>query len=328
MVDIETVKKEVEAVHPKIMALTSEIKKKIVGQERMINRVLISLFSNGHVLLEGVPGLAKSTLVETMANALGVSFNRIQFTPDLLPSDIIGTMIYDPKTLQFMTKKGPVFTNVLLADEINRSPSKVQAALLESMQERQVSLGDTTHKLDKPFLVLATQNPLEQEGTYQLPEAQLDRFIMKIILEYPSKEEERKIVRIVDEIDDIEVNAVFTAEDIIKTQKIAKEIYIADELINYIVDIVYATRFPSKNGLDKIDSYIECGASPRASISLVKASRVNALLKGRGYVMPDDIKALAHDILRHRIILTYEAEAEGVTVEEVISEILDKVEVP
>lgn len=328
MSDIEMVKKEVEAIHPKVVALTTEIKKKIVGQERMINRVLISLFSNGHVLLEGVPGLAKSTLVETMADALGVKFNRIQFTPDLLPSDIIGTMIYDPKTLQFMTKKGPVFTNVLLADEINRSPSKVQAALLESMQERQVSLGDTTHKLDKPFLVLATQNPLEQEGTYRLPEAQLDRFIMKIILDYPTKEEERKIVKIVDQMDDIEVNAVFSAEDIINAQKVAKDVYIADELINYVVDVIDATRFPAKSGLDSIANYIECGASPRASISLIKASRVNALLKGRAYVMPDDIKALAHDILRHRVILTYEAEAEGVTVEEVISEILDKVEVP
>ncbi len=328
MSEIEMIKKEVEEIHPKIVALTTEIKKKIIGQERMINRVLISLFSNGHVLLEGVPGLAKSTLVETMAQALGVSFNRIQFTPDLLPSDIIGTMIYDPKTLEFMTKKGPVFTNVLLADEINRSPSKVQAALLESMQERQVSLGETTHKLDKPFLVLATQNPLEQEGTYQLPEAQLDRFIMKIILDYPSKEEERKIIKIVDSMDDIKINAVFNAEDIIKTQSVAKDIYIAEELINYVVDIVDATRFPAKNGLENIANYIQCGGSPRASISLIKAARVNALLKGRAYVMPDDIKALAHDILRHRVILTYEAEAEGVTVEEVISEILDKVEVP
>ncbi len=309
--------------------LIAEIRKVIVGQDYMIERILIGLLADGHILIEGVPGLAKTLAISTVAKALKVSFKRIQFTPDLLPADITGTLIYNQKTSEFIPKKGPIFSNFVLADEINRAPSKVQSALLEAMQEKQITLGDTTYKLEKPFLVLATQNPLEQEGTYPLPEAQLDRFMLKLQVEYPSKEEEKEILRRMVKNTSIEVNPVFSPEDIFKMRKEVEEVYIDEKLYDYIIDIVFATRFPSKyRNLKDLESYIECGASPRATINIARAAKAHAYLQGRNFVIPDDIKAISKDVLRHRIILSYEAEAEQLSSDLIIEKIFDEVEVP
>lgn len=301
---------------------------RIVGQKHLIDSLLIALLANGHVLLEGVPGLAKTLAIKTLATLVDAKYNRIQFTPDLLPADVIGTLIYSIKRETFEVKKGPIFANFVLADEINRAPAKVQSALLEAMQERQVTIGEETFPLDKPFLVMATQNPIEQEGTYPLPEAQTDRFLLKVVIGYPTREEEKDIIRqnIASSLE--EINAVVSRDEITEVQKIVGKIYIDEKIENYIVDIVFATREPSKYGLNDIDDLIEYGASPRASISLAKASRAYAFLQGRGYVIPEDVRAVCHDVMRHRIGLSYEAEANNISSDEVITSILDKVQVP
>ncbi|MEY8604937.1 AAA family ATPase [Muribaculum intestinale] len=300
----------------------------IVGQKHLIDSLLIALLSNGHVLLEGVPGLAKTLAIKTLAQVIDAKYSRIQFTPDLLPADVTGTMVYSVKSEQFQVKKGPVFANFVLADEINRAPAKVQSALLEAMQERQVTIGDNTFPLDEPFLVMATQNPIEQEGTYPLPEAQVDRFLLKVVIGYPTKEEEKLIIRqnIINERK--EVRPLLRPQEIIEVQKVCEKIYIDEKIERYIVDIVFATRFPADYGLNDLVSIIDFGASPRASISLARAARSYAFLRGRGYVVPEDVRAVAHDVMRHRLGLTYEAEANNITADDVISEILDKVEVP
>ena len=300
----------------------------IVGQKHLVDSLLIGLLSNGHILLEGVPGLAKTLAIKTLASLIDAKYNRIQFTPDLLPADVIGTMVYSQAKEQFQVKKGPVFANFVLADEINRAPAKVQSALLEAMQERQVTIGEETYKLDDPFLVLATQNPIEQEGTYPLPEAQVDRFMLKVIIGYPKKEEERLIIRQNISGERAKVQPVLKAEEIIETRNIVRKVYIDEKIERYIVDIVFATRFPQDYGLGDIKDMISFGASPRASINLALAARSYAFLKQRGYVIPEDVRAVCHDVMRHRIGLSYEAEANNVTSEEVISEILNKVEVP
>ncbi len=304
------------------------MRQRIVGQKHLIDSLLIALLANGHVLLEGVPGLAKTLAIKTLATLVDAKYNRIQFTPDLLPADVIGTLIYSIKKETFEVKKGPIFANFVLADEINRAPAKVQSALLEAMQERQVTIGEETFKLDRPFLVMATQNPIEQEGTYPLPEAQTDRFLLKVIIGYPTREEEKEIIRqnITSAVS--ELSAVVTREDIMEVQKIVSTIYVDEKIENYIVDIVFATREPGKYGLNDLEDLIEYGASPRASISLAKASRAYAFLQGRGYVIPEDVRAVCHDVMRHRIGLTYEAEANNITSDEVITTILDKVKVP
>ncbi|ODS31728.1 MAG: hypothetical protein SCARUB_03164 [Candidatus Scalindua rubra] len=308
--------------------LTYEIGKVIVGQKYLIERLLIGILANGHILLEGVPGLAKTLSVMSLANAIHAKYQRIQFTPDLLPADLIGTLIYNPGNGEFTTKKGPIFANIVLADEINRAPAKVQSALLESMQERQVTIGDETFKLDEPFLVLATQNPIEQEGTYPLPEAQVDRFMLKLNINYPSKEEERKILERMALTDtNININAVLSPEDIKRLRSVVDQIYMDDKIKDYIVDLVFASREPQKYNLD-LDEFIEYGASPRATIYLTIASKAYAFLKGRGYVTPQDVKSIGMDVLRHRIIITYEAEAEEMTSEKVIQNIFDNIEVP
>lgn len=300
----------------------------IVGQKHLVESLLIALLSNGHVLLEGVPGLAKTLAIKTLAQLIDAQYSRVQFTPDLLPADVIGTMIYSVQKEQFQVKKGPIFANFVLADEINRAPAKVQSALLEAMQERQVTIGDTTFQLDSPFLVMATQNPIEQEGTYPLPEAQVDRFLLKVVIGYPSKEEEKVIIRqnISNEVK--RIASLVTPQEIIEAQKLVERIYLDEKIEKYIVDIVFATRFPKDAGLNDLSSIISYGASPRASISLAKASRAYAFLHRRGFVIPEDVRAVCHDVLRHRIGLTYEAEANNITTDEIISEILDKVEVP
>lgn len=308
--------------------IRSGMSRRIVGQKHLVDSLLIALLANGHVLLEGVPGLAKTLAIKTLATLVNAKYNRIQFTPDLLPADVVGTLIYSIKKETFEVKKGPVFANFVLADEINRAPAKVQSALLEAMQERQVTIGEETYALDKPFLVMATQNPIEQEGTYPLPEAQTDRFLLKVVIGYPTKEEEREIIRqnIAGSLD--EIQAVVTKEDIMELQNIVTKIYIDEKIENYIVDIVFATREPSKYGLKDTEDMIEYGASPRASISLAKAARAYAFLQGRGYVIPEDVRAVCHDVMRHRIGLTYEAEANNITTDEIITTILDKVQVP
>ena len=308
--------------------LSLEMGKVIVGQKHLVENLLIGLLANGHILLEGVPGLAKTLAISTLSQAVDAKFSRIQFTPDLLPADLVGTMIYSQKDEKFEVHKGPVFANFVLADEINRSPAKVQSALLEAMQERQVTIGDATFKLDNPFLVLATQNPIEQEGTYPLPEAQVDRFLMKVIIGYPSKEEEKQIVR--QNIASVKANvqALIKPEEILEIRKIVEKIYIDEKIEKYIVDIVFATRFPSDCGLNDLQSIISFGASPRASISMAIAARAYAFLRGRGYVIPEDVRAICHDVLRHRIGLSYEAEANNISADEVVSEILDKIAVP
>lgn len=302
--------------------------RRIVGQKHLVDSLLIALLCNGHVLLEGVPGLAKTLAIKTLATLVDAKYSRIQFTPDLLPADVIGTLIYSIKKETFEVKKGPIFANFVLADEINRAPAKVQSALLEAMQERQVTIGDETFPLDTPFLVMATQNPLEQEGTYPLPEAQTDRFLLKVVIGYPTKEEEREIIRQNIGETPAPIRPVVSTKDILEVQNIVKKIYIDEKIENYIVDIVFATREPAKYGLSDLESVISYGASPRASISLAQASRAYAFLQGRGYVIPEDVRSVCHDTLRHRIGLTYEAEANNITADEIITEIIDKVEVP
>lgn len=310
--------------------LTNEIGKVIVGQKYLIERLLIGILANGHILLEGVPGLAKTLSVMTLAKAVQAKYQRIQFTPDLLPADLIGTLIYNPRDGKFTTKKGPIFANIILADEINRAPAKVQSALLEAMQERQVTIGDKTFKLEEPFLVLATQNPIEQEGTYPLPEAQVDRFMLKLNISYPSKIEEREILErmaLANTNTSTTINAIISTEDIKRLRSVVDQIYIDDKIKDYIVDLVFASREPQKYNLD-LDEFIEYGASPRATIYLTIASKAYAFLKGRGYVTPQDVKSIGMDVLRHRIIITYEAEAEEMTPEKVIQNIFDNIEVP
>ncbi len=327
--------KTIEAIHKKIQkesafvdTLTQEVGKVIVGQRYMVERLLIGLLSNGHVLLEGVPGLAKTLTVRTLSAAIQTKFQRIQFTPDLLPADLVGTLIYDQKNGKFQTKKGPIFANIILADEVNRSPAKVQSALLEAMQERTVTIGENTFPLDDPFLVLATQNPIEQEGTYPLPEAQVDRFMLKLSIDYPVQEEELEIMRRMSTGPEPTPNAVVKPADIIKARQVVEEIYIDPKIEQYIVDIVFATRNPKEYGLEELAELIAYGASPRASIYLAKTAKAHAFLKRRGYVTPEDVRAIGMDVLRHRIIVTYEAEAEEVSAEDVVRKVLNKIEVP
>ena len=309
--------------------INMEVKKVIVGQQHMIESLLIGLLSNGHILLEGVPGLAKTLAISTLSKVINVDFKRIQFTPDLLPADLLGTMIYNQKKEEFISKKGPLFSNFILADEINRAPAKVQSALLEAMQERQITIGDQTYKLPEPFLVMATQNPIEQEGTYPLPEAQVDRFMLKVVLPYPKREEERLIVRAnVSSAGFEKPNKVVDPKQIVRAREVVKKIYMDEKIEKYIVDIVYATREPVYYQLEKVKHYIAFGGSPRASISLANAAKAYAFLKKRGYVIPEDVRAVCKDVLRHRIGLSYEAEAENVSTEDVITTILNTVEVP
>ena len=311
-----------------VSLITRGMDQTIVGQKHLVDSLLIALLANGHVLLEGVPGLAKTLAIKTLSSLIDAKFSRIQFTPDLLPADVIGTMVYSVKNEKFEVKKGPIFANFILADEINRAPAKVQSALLEAMQERQVTIGDRTFALDNPFLVLATQNPIEQEGTYPLPEAQVDRFLMKVIIGYPSREEEKLIVRQNIAAIKHNVEALVKPEEILEIRKIVEQIYIDEKIERYIVDIVFATRLRSDYGLNDLTSIISFGASPRASISMAIAARAYAFLKGRGYVIPEDVRAICHDVLRHRIGLSYEAEANNISADEVVSQILDKIAVP
>jgi len=326
--NIKELNAKVEKASEFVEDIKNEIRKAIIGQDYMIDRLLIGLLSAGHILLEGVPGLAKTLTVKTLAEAIKTKFQRIQFTPDLLPADLIGTLIYNQRTGQFVTRKGPIFANLILADEINRAPAKVQSALLEAMQEKQVTIGDTTYKLEEPFLVMATQNPIEQEGTYPLPEAQIDRFMLKLKITYPEKDEEEKIINRYTTGETIEIKPVVKPEDILKAREVVNKIYIDEKIIKYILDIVYATRYPEKYGLAELKPLIQWGASPRASIYLTIASKANAFLKHRGYVTPEDVRTIGYDVLRHRIILTYEAEAEEITTETIIKKIFDTIEVP
>lgn len=327
-VDIRELNELIASKSSFVNMITMGMDRVIVGQKHLVDSLMISLLSNGHILLEGVPGLAKTLAIKTLASLIDAKYSRIQFTPDLLPADVVGTMVYSQAKEQFQVKKGPVFANFVLADEINRAPAKVQSALLEAMQERQVTIGENTYKLDDPFLVMATQNPIEQEGTYPLPEAQVDRFLLKIIINYPKKEEEKLIIRQNISGERTEVKPVLKTEDIIDARKIVQQVYIDEKIERYIVDIVFATRFPQDHGLTDMKNMIAFGASPRASINLALAARSYAFLKQRGYVVPEDVRAVCHDVMRHRIGLTYEAEANNITTEEIISEILNKVEVP
>jgi MoxR-like ATPase len=308
--------------------ILSEMEKVIVGQRILLERMMIALIASGHLLLEGVPGLAKTLSIKTMAQVLDLDFKRIQFTPDLLPADLTGTLVFNPKTSEFVTRKGPIFTNLLLADEINRAPAKVQSALLESMQELQVTIGDDTHKIDKPFLVMATQNPIEQEGTYPLPEAQVDRFLLKVKISYPSKEEEKAIVNRMTSTALPEVQKVCSREDINRINKSYQMVYIDEKIKDYIINLVFATRFPEEAGVPKLKNLIQVGASPRASIYLTETAKALAFVRRRGYVTPEDIKTIGRDVLRHRIILSYEAEAEELTTDDIITEIFDNIVVP
>jgi MoxR-like ATPase len=325
--NVEAVRRSVEQQSQFVTRLRAEMARVIVGQQYMIDRLLAGLLANGHVLIEGVPGLAKTTAVNTLARAMACNFNRIQFTPDLLPADLIGTLIYSPKDGDFTTKKGPIFGNIILADEINRAPAKVQSALLEAMQERQVTIGDTTFLLDEPFMVLATQNPIEQEGTYPLPEAQMDRFMFKLKVNYPTRAEEREIMNRVDVLHAKKVDQVVTKQEILAAREVVNQIYVDDKAKNYIVDIVHATREPEAFGL-QMKHLIEYGGSPRASIYLQQGARALAFMQGEGNVFPNDVKQVAMDILRHRVRVTYEAEAENITSEDVIRKILEAVPVP
>ena len=327
--DITVINEKVKKESVFLENLVSEIRKIIVGQDYLIERLLVGMLANGHVLVEGVPGLAKTLSIKTLSQAINTKFQRIQFTPDLLPADLIGTLVYSPKDGSFTTKKGPIFANIILADEINRAPAKVQSALLEAMQERQVTIGENTFKLNEPFLVMATQNPIEQEGTYPLPEAQVDRFMLKINITYPNKEEEHKILKrmsVINKKD--EASAVIDPKDIIKARGVVDEIYMDEKLERYILDIVFATRDPKKYKLDELSSLIQYGASPRATIYLTLASKAYAFIQGRGYVTPQDVKSIGMDVLRHRIIVSYEAEAEEKTSEDIIKKIFDEIEVP
>lgn len=327
-VDIKELNERIKQESSFVDLLTIEMNKVIVGQKHLIEGLLIGLLSDGHILLEGVPGLAKTLAITTLSKAVSADFSRIQFTPDLLPADLLGTMIYSQKNEEFVVKKGPIFTNFVLADEINRAPAKVQSALLESMQERQVTIGDHTYPLPKPFLVMATQNPIEQEGTYPLPEAQVDRFMLKVVLDYPQKTEEQMIIRHNLAQKFPEANSIIKPEDILRAREVVKDVYMDEKIEKYIVDIVFATRFPEQYDLAKFKDMISYGGSPRASISLSMAAKAYAFIKRRGYVIPEDVRAVCHDVLRHRIGLSYEAEANDVTSEEIISEILNTVEVP
>jgi MoxR-like ATPase len=326
-VDIKLIHEKVKLESAFVETLKREVQRVIVGQDYMINRILIGILSQGHILLEGVPGLAKTLTVRTLARAIHTGFQRIQFTPDLLPADLIGTMIFDQKSGEFIPHKGPIFSNIILADEINRAPAKVQSALLEAMQERQVSIGRVTFPLDDPFLVMATENPIEQEGTYPLPEAQVDRFMLKLLVTYPNKKEEKQILERMTEGAEIVVNPVIQPEDIFSAREVVNQVYMDDKVKDYIVDLVFATRKPEDYHLNAKD-LIQYGASPRATIFLSKAAKAHAFITGRGYVTPEDVKSVGLDVLRHRIILTYEAEAENVTPEEVIKRVFDKVVVP
>lgn len=326
--DIRQLNERIQLESQFIDLINMEMSKVIVGQKQMTERLLIGLLSNGHILLEGVPGLAKTLAIKTLTTVIDANFSRIQFTPDLLPADLIGTMIYSQKSEDFEVRKGPIFANFILADEINRSPAKVQSALLEAMQERQVTIGEKTFKLPDPFLVMATQNPIEQEGTYPLPEAQVDRFMLKVVINYPKKEEEKVILRQNINKEYPEIHKVATTDDIIKARSVCREIYLDEKIENYITDIVFASRYPEEYKLKKLAGMISYGGSPRASINLALAAKAYAFIKRRGYVIPEDVRAVAPDILRHRIGLTYEAEAENITTEDIINEILNMVEVP
>ncbi len=326
--DIREINEKIQQESAFLELLNMELGKVIIGQKQMLDRLLIGLLSNGHLLLEGVPGLAKTLAIKSLSSAIKANFSRIQFTPDLLPADLVGTMIYNQKQEAFTVRKGPLFSNFILADEINRAPAKVQSALLEAMQERQVTIGDETFKLPEPFLVLATQNPIEQEGTYPLPEAQLDRFMLKIVIGYPTKEEERLIIRQNLAQESVKINQVINTDTIVKARSAVREVYMDEKIEKYILDIVFATRFPKENNLRKVENLISYGGSPRASINLALAAKAYAFIKRRGYVIPEDIRAVSHDVMRHRIGLTYEAEAENITTDEVINEILNVVEVP
>ena len=327
-VDIRELNERIEKQSAFVTNLMAGMDQVIVGQKHLVESLLIGLLSDGHILLEGVPGLAKTLAIKTLASLIDASFNRIQFTPDLLPADVVGTMIYSQKDESFLPKKGPVFANFILADEINRAPAKVQSALLEAMQERQVTLGGETFSLPKPFLVMATQNPIEQEGTYPLPEAQVDRFMLKAVIDYPRIEEEKKIIHQQIHHETGTVKPVMSTDDIIQARKVVDMVYLDEKIEQYIADIVFATRYPDKYGLKEIKDLISFGGSPRASINLALAARSYAFIKRRGYVVPEDVRAIAHDVLRHRIGLTYEAEATNVTQDELVSRILNKVEVP
>jgi len=326
--DITTLNEKIRKESEFIDVLFNEMGKSIVGQKAMIERLVVGLLANGHVLLEGVPGLAKTLAIKTLSSSMKAKFQRIQFTPDLLPADLIGTLIYNQKDGNFAIKKGPVFANFILADEINRAPAKVQSALLEAMQERQVTIGESTFKLDEPFLVLATQNPIEQEGTYPLPEAQVDRFMLKVKINYPSYEEEQKIMKMNTSNDNPTINAVISMDDIMRARKLVHEIYVDEKIERYILDIVFATRNPKDYGLDELTDLISYGGSPRASINLAMGARAMAFIRRRGYVIPEDVRSICADVLRHRIAVTYEAEAEDISSETIISKILNKIEVP
>ncbi len=327
-IDIRELNEKIQKESANTDLIKLEMNKVIIGQKEMVERLMIGLLANGHILLEGVPGLAKTLAIKSLSEAIDAKFSRIQFTPDLLPADLIGTVIYSPKKEEFSVKKGPIFANFILADEINRSPAKVQSALLEAMQEKQVTIGEETFQLERPFLVMATQNPIEQEGTYPLPEAQTDRFMLKVIINYPKKDEEKMIIRQNVLNDFPKTNPVLKPEDIIRAQRIVREVYVDEKIETYITDIVFASRYPGDYGLGQIKDMISYGASPRASINMALASKAYAFLKGRGYVIPEDIRAIAHDVMRHRIGLTYEAEAENISTEDIINSILNKVEVP
>lgn len=326
--NIQELNERIQAESEFVEIILKEMSKAIVGQRHLTESLLIGLLTNGHILLEGVPGLAKTLAINTLAKSVNAAFSRIQFTPDLLPADLLGTMIYSPSTEQFLAKKGPIFANFVLADEINRAPAKVQSALLEVMQERQVTIGDETFKLKDPFLVLATQNPIEQEGTYPLPEAQVDRFMLKVVVGYPTPEEEQQILRMNIAKSAPKIRKVVTVKQIQKARAVVKEVYLDEKIEKYIIDIVFATRFPSKYKLDRLGSLINFGASPRASINLAMAAKAHAFIKRRGYVIPEDVRAMCHDVLQHRIGLSYEAEAENIKSSQIINKILDTVEVP
>ena len=335
-IDIQKLNDRIERESAFVDALRNELGRRIVGQKHMVDGLLIGLLSNGHVLLEGVPGLAKTLTITTLAKAIDAKFSRIQFTPDLLPADLLGTMIYSQKNEQFQVKKGPIFSNFILADEINRAPAKVQSALLEAMQERQVTIGEQTYRLEEPFLVMATQNPIEQEGTYPLPEAQVDRFMLKVVISYPQRDEERAILH--QQVNSLTPNtsptgegsqkAILKPEDILKAREVVREVYMDEKIENYITDIVFATRYPEQYGLERLKPMISYGASPRGSINLAAAAKDYAFMKRRGYVIPEDVRAIALDVLRHRVGLTYEAEAENITSEELVNEVLNRVDVP
>ncbi|MCL1937183.1 MAG: AAA family ATPase [Candidatus Azobacteroides sp.] len=328
IVDIRELNDRIESQSGFVNLIIKGMDQVIVGQKHLVESLLIGLLSDGHILLEGVPGLAKTLAIKTLASLIEAKYSRIQFTPDLLPADVVGTMIYSQKNEEFQVKKGPVFANFILADEINRAPAKVQSALLEGMQERQVTIGEHTYKLPEPFLVMATQNPIEQEGTYPLPEAQVDRFMLKVLINYPKKEEEKLIIRQNISGDKIEIKPVLRKEEIIEARKVVQEVYLDEKIDKYIVDIVFATRYPEEHGLRNLKGMISFGASPRASINLALAARSYAFIKRRGYVIPEDVRAVCFDVMRHRIGLSYEAEANNLTSEEIVSEILNKIEVP